>query len=85
MEFGEYLKQLRESKGIPFEEFRKKMESGGIHDWSLIEKIRFAPDLWVLRRIAVALDVTIIGLMIKAGYVTEEEVLTYRSERGVSP
>lgn len=87
MEFGKYLKQLRRAKGMTLKEI--EAISGLSHSYiSQIENGKRgagSANADTIRKLANALGVTHIGMMIKAGHITEEEVLTYRSERGVSP
>jgi transcriptional regulator with XRE-family HTH domain len=71
MPFGEYLRQLRNSKGLSSthlgvsQTFISNIETGN----------RPAPSPDIIRKLSSALGVTHIGMMIKAGHVTEEEVM----------
>ncbi|MFK4167677.1 helix-turn-helix domain-containing protein [Paenibacillus lautus] len=86
MRFGEYLKQLRKAKGMTLVELAEG--SGFSHSYlSQIETgkkrcTNVSPE--VIRGLSDALGVTHIGMMIKAGYLTEEEVLIYRRESGIN-
>ncbi|WP_157685630.1 helix-turn-helix domain-containing protein [Paenibacillus donghaensis] len=82
--FGEYLRQLRNAKGMTLQDV--KDASGVSHPYlSQLEngkKCVVSPD--VVRKLAAAFGVTHLGLMIKAGHVTEDEVLTFRREHGIN-
>lgn len=82
--FGQYLRQLRKAKGMKL--IQVSDASGVSHPYlSQLENGKMSvvsPEF--IRKLSVALGVTHIGLMIKAGHVTEEEVLTFRRERGIN-
>lgn len=85
MSFGEYLKKLRKAKGMTLIELA---EGSGWCSHSYLSQIEtgkrdctnVSPE--VIRGLSDALGVTHIGMMIKAGYLTEEEVLIYRRKSG---
>lgn len=81
--FGQYLRALRKAKGFNLTGLSKI--SGVSHPYlSQIESGRKTPPTPdVIRKLSQALGVTHIGMMIKAGHVTEEEVLTFRREHGI--
>lgn len=83
MTFGEYLKRLRKAKG--FSSTYKLSLSADVSQAfiSQIENGRRVPSPEIIRKISNALGVTHIGMMIRAGHVTEEEVLTYRRGHGI--
>lgn len=82
--FGEYLRQLRKAKGIGSS--HKMSKASGVSQSFIahIELGKKMPSPDVVRKFAETLGVTHIGLMIKAGHVTEEEVLTFRQENGIN-
>ncbi|QHT61729.1 helix-turn-helix domain-containing protein [Paenibacillus lycopersici] len=83
-EFGAYLKQLRKRKGLTMMDvkdlcgistpYMSQLETG-------YKGVLPSPE--ILRKLSAALGVTHIGMMIKAGHVTEDEVLTMRREHGI--
>ncbi|CAM3302512.1 MULTISPECIES: helix-turn-helix domain-containing protein [Paenibacillus] len=83
MTFGEYIQQLRKAKGLTLVELAMKCDCS--HPYlSRLEAGKYkniSSDM--IRALSSALGVTHIGMMIKAGYLTEDEVLTYRKERGI--
>ncbi|OBZ08024.1 helix-turn-helix domain-containing protein [Bacillus sp. FJAT-26390] len=84
-DFGTYLKQLRKEKG--YESQRRFAVAAGISNGTIarIELDKQSPDPDTLRKFSNVLDIQFIELMIKAGHVTEDEVLTFRSKNGISP
>jgi transcriptional regulator with XRE-family HTH domain len=81
VEFGAYLKQLRKAKGLTLCEisevshpYMSQIENG--------KKGLPSPD--IIRKLSTALGVTHIGMMIKAGHITEAEVLTMRRDHGIN-
>lgn len=81
-EFGTYLKRLRNSRKLTVRQLDEL--SGVSHSYiSQIEIGTREPKYDIIRKLSTALGVTHIGMMIKAGHVTEEEVLTMRRESGV--
>ncbi|MNM64187.1 HTH-type transcriptional repressor RghR [compost metagenome] len=82
--FGEYLQRLRHSKG--FTQYGLGKISGVSRPY--IEQIEIgrkpAPSPGIIRSLSAALGVTHVGMMIKAGHITLEEVLTCREEHGIT-
>lgn len=81
--FGPYLRQLRKAKGL---RIRQLEPLTGLSN-SFLSQIETgarsaSPD--TIRKLSAALGVTHIGMMIKAGHVTEDEVLTYRRAAGIA-
>lgn len=82
-EFGKYLKALRKAKGMTLTKLAE--DSGGSHPYlSQIENGKRVPSPEIIRKISQALGCTHIGMMIKVGHVTEEEVLTFRKEQRIN-
>jgi len=96
--FGQYLRQLRVAKGFKsarqFAETcqisnatvsRIEDESHNLSKQHLsnIENDRRLPSTELLRKFAEVLSVSYIGMLIKAGHVTEEEVLAERRSNGL--
>lgn len=81
-EFGVYIRRLRKAKD---------MTQDDLSIITLIPRTTIAsyeqgsrePSSDVIRKLSAALGVTHIGMMIKAGHITESEVLTTRSENGL--
>ena len=82
MEFGEYLRTLRKAKGMTMVDLAIGSEVSQSY-LSQLENGSKSPSAQVIRAISNTLGVTYIGMMIKAGHLTEEEVLTYRKQNGV--
>jgi transcriptional regulator with XRE-family HTH domain len=96
--FGQYLRQLRKAKGFTLEQLAGTTQSSFSYlsqlergergattkqHLSNIENGRRLPSSDILRKLSQALNVSYIGMLIKAGHVTEDEVLTYREQHGV--
>lgn len=81
--FGEYLRKLRKAKGLS----QRDVEAETTISHKTMYGYEYGitlPQPDVIRKLSLALGVTHIGLMIKAGHVTEEEVLTFRREHGIN-
>ncbi|MEC0140776.1 helix-turn-helix transcriptional regulator [Paenibacillus macerans] len=83
-EFGSYLKKLRKSKQLSGKTFAELCGFGQSYVSQIETGVKGIPSPETIRRMSNVLGVTHIGMMIKAGYVTEEEVLTYRKQAGIS-
>jgi transcriptional regulator with XRE-family HTH domain len=74
LSFGEYLKSLRKAKALTAYKLAK--DSGVshpfIHQIESGKKSNVSPE--IIRKLSQALGCTHIGMMIKAGHVTEQEV-----------
>jgi transcriptional regulator with XRE-family HTH domain len=83
-EFGSYLRSLRKSRQMTL--INLCDISGVSHPYlSQIETgSKGIPSPQLIRKLSVALGCTYIGMMIKAGHLTEDELLTFRKEKGVS-
>lgn len=80
--FGKYLRSLRRAKKMTISEVDKL--TGMSHSYlSQIERGERNASPAILRQLSIALGVTYIGLLIKAGYVKEEEVLECRRAAGI--
>lgn len=87
MKFGEYLRELRGNRSLReidrlsgvSHTYLGSLERG--IDPRTNSKILPSPD--VIRSLSEVFGVSHISMMIRAGYVTQEEVLTYRREYGV--
>lgn len=78
--FGEYLQQLREAKGYTAGRLAKEI---GV-DRSYISKVEndHTPvGIKAIRKMCQALDCSFIGMMIKAGHITEAEALGWIREQ----
>lgn len=82
-DFGTYLKRLRKAKGVTVRSLDRR--TGISHSYlSNIENgNRNVPSPGMIRKLSSALGVTHIGMMIKAGHITLDEVLTVRREHGI--
>jgi transcriptional regulator with XRE-family HTH domain len=71
--FGTYLKLLRKAKGLTFLDI---MGSCGVSQpyLSQLENGKCIPSPDIVRKLSTALNCTHIGLMIKAGHITDQEV-----------
>lgn len=80
--FGSYLRKLRKTHKYTLEEFGEVL---GVSRSALsrFERGTRAPSLDFLHDVAETLEVSYIGLLIKAGYVKEEEVLACRRVSGI--
>lgn len=83
MKFGEYLRALRKSKGMTLKDIENLTEISHCYLSQIEKGRRTSPSPEIIRGISNALGVTHIGMMIKAGYLTEEEVLFHRSQNGI--
>jgi ribosome-binding protein aMBF1 (putative translation factor) len=83
-EFGSYLKQLRKAKGFRVRHLAESTGYSSAYLSNVENGNRGIPSSELIRKLSAALGVTHIGMMIKAGHVTEEEVLTMRSENGIN-
>lgn len=81
--FGRYLRALRKAKGLTQVELGEAIGYSEPY-LSQIETGSKIPSTELLRAVSNEMGVTYIGMMIKAGYVTEEEVLTFRREHGIN-
>lgn len=82
--FGSYLRSLRKSRQMTL--INLCAISGVSHPYlSQIETgSKGIPSPQLIRKLSVALGCTYIGMMIKAGHLTEDEVLTFREEQGIN-
>lgn len=80
--FGDYLKQLRKAKGMRIRHIEEKTGVSNCYLSQLETGKRGVPSPEMIRKLSSALGVTHIGMMIKAGHVTEDEVLTLRRDCG---
>ena len=83
MKFGEYLRALRQSKGMTIKEVAKSVFLSLPYLSQIETGVRDTPSPQMIRDLSKALGVTHVGMMIKAGYLTEEEVLLYRFQNGI--
>lgn len=83
MEFGEYLRALRKSKGLTLCRMEKTEKLNRSYLSQIERGEKSIPSPEIIRSISNALGVSYIGMMIKAGYLTEEEVLFHRSQNGI--
>ncbi|WP_211746392.1 helix-turn-helix transcriptional regulator [Paenibacillus sp. Marseille-Q4541] len=81
-DFGDYLRSLRNTKGFTPTEIA---HSAGLSQpfISQLESGQRNPAPETLRKLSNVLNVSYIGLMIKAGHLTEAEVLECRREAGI--
>ncbi|GCB48484.1 helix-turn-helix domain-containing protein [Streptomyces sp. NL15-2K] len=72
-QFGDYLKGLRQSKGLGVRELarRAELDAGGI---TRIEQGKISPTLDTLKALATALEVPSSDLFTMAGYVTPSDL-----------
>lgn len=82
--FGQYLRQLRKAKGLTLVEVSKLSLISQPFLSQVENDLGGKPSPDALRRLSTALNVQYIGMLIKAGHVTEEEVLTFRREHGIN-
>ncbi|MFF2014979.1 helix-turn-helix domain-containing protein [Paenibacillus sp. NPDC058177] len=79
IKFGDYLRQLRKVKGLGVSDF-PEVSAATI---SRIERGR-EPQPSTLRSVAKTINCSFIGLMIKAGHITEAEALGWIGEQKLS-
>ena len=83
-EFGQYLKRLRESKIIKANVLSEMVGISQGHLSNVESGQRGIPHPDILRKLAKALDVSYVGLLVVAGYLTEEELIAERTKRGIA-
>lgn len=81
--FGTYLKMLRKSKKLSIYQLSKDADISHAYISQIEHGHKEAPMPVIIRKLSQSLGCTHIGMMIKAGHVTEEEVLTFRKEQGI--
>jgi transcriptional regulator with XRE-family HTH domain len=80
--FGSYLRRLRTTKDLTA--IALSDLSGVSQPFiSQIENNQRVPSPKMIRALSSALGVSHIGMMIKAGYITEDEVLATRKQNGI--
>jgi transcriptional regulator with XRE-family HTH domain len=82
--FGAYLRSLRKSKKMTLDDVGAIIGNNKGYFSHLENGRRGIPSPKVIRKLSEALGCTHIGMMIKAGHITEEEVLTFRQENGIN-
>lgn len=83
-DFGTYLKNLRKSKKVTLVELSRMVGVSQGYLSNIETGVRGIPSPELLRKVSKALGTTHIGMMIKAGYLTEKEVLIFREESGIN-
>lgn len=79
--FGSFLKNIRRAKGLNSSELAER--SGFAQSYiSQIETGKRNAPPETIRKLSEVLGTMYIVMMIKAGYVTEEEILTYQTKSG---
>ncbi|NHN33507.1 helix-turn-helix domain-containing protein [Paenibacillus agricola] len=81
--FGVYLKALRKAKGVSSS--HKLSFLSGVSQTFIVhlELGKRIPSPEIIRKLSTALGVSHIGMMIKAGHLTLEEVLAVRTKHGI--
>ncbi|MEK5415852.1 helix-turn-helix domain-containing protein [Paenibacillus sp. FSL L8-0708] len=79
--FGEYLQQLRKAKGFTAASLGLELNVHPTYISRLEQDRGGVPTPEKLREIAAALDCSFIGMMIKAGHITEAEALGWIGEQ----
>ncbi len=77
-DFASYLKSRCSERGISLHKLAVQSDLNQIYFYQSVNKNKDNPPPWVLRRIAPLLGVTYVDLMIKAGYLSAEEIDEFR-------
>lgn len=83
VEFGAYLKTLRKSKKLTVRGLAQKSEVAQSYITNVENGNRGVPSASIIRKLSAALGCTHIGMMIKAGHITESEVFGFIDQEKV--
>ncbi|WP_438491058.1 helix-turn-helix domain-containing protein [Paenibacillus sp. IHBB 3054] len=78
--FGEYLRMLRRSKGMNSKEVAERAGVVASYITMVETGKRGVPNPDMLRKLSAIFNCSYLGMMIKAGHISEEEVLGYREQ-----
>ena len=81
-DFTSYLKTRCAERGLSLHKLAVQADLNQIYFYQSVNKNKQNPPPWVLRRIAPILDVPYVELMIKAGYLTADEIAEFRPRAG---
>jgi HTH-type transcriptional regulator, competence development regulator len=82
MDFKEFLKERCRERGISLHRLALLCDLNQIYFYQSINKNKDNPPPWVLRRAAPHLGTTYVELLLRAGYLNEDDLKEWRAARG---